>query len=401
MVVKKAYGIIKNYKTYFKDVWNILDIVIIVMSVVCILLFVYRIILVGQFLEQLENRRHNEFLTYYWMFHLEDLLSALAGLLVCIATVRLWKLLRFGVKFIVLERTILYSAVSLLCMIICHLIFLLAFGFIGHLLFGPYSNDFKDATKSVNSLTFHSLNLHSLDYQLISDVHGNIGIIYYSLFMIGTLTITTLYVTIIMMGYEESCMQFSNQRKYTVQSFVKDELWYLFDLWRARTRKRRLRAGGDDEEPESSELEKVYPKSDEFRYADCHAISRNRMNAMNAIAKSVIVTKVLHAKTTDTSLMKDTVYYLFVHDRLEDEKSERFLEANDNGKVVLVDDNRLCQMEAIVNSICGGRGKEKQVKKFFEAQITIERFDNILNSLEVILRVMKNVNIADPGEKMN
>lgn len=247
-----------------------MDIIIIVMSLFCILLFMYRITLVGHFLKQLETRRHNEFIDYFWLFDLEDMLSALAGLLVCIATVRLWKLLRFGVKFIVLEKTLIHSAFPLLCMMLYQLVFLLAFGFVGYLLFGAYSRDFKDTSKAINSLTFHSLGLFNLDYKLLSDIHGVIGVLYYSLYMIVTTTIYTLYVTVIIMAYEEISMEFSNPRRYTVQRFVKDELLCVYDLWRARSRGRRLRAGGDDVQ----EWDKIYPKADEFRYADCHAITK-------------------------------------------------------------------------------------------------------------------------------
>lgn len=396
MIFKKAYGIVKSYKTYLKSFWNIMDLIIIAMSIFCILLFMYRITLVGHFLKQLEVSRNNEFIDYSWLFDLDDMLSVLAGLLVCIATIRLWKLLRFGIKFIILEKTIIYSAFPLLCMMLYQLVFLLAFGFVGYLLFGPYSRDFKDTTKAINSLTFHSLNLYSLDYKSLSDAHGSIGIFYYSFYMIVTTTIYTLYVTVIIMAYEESSMEFSSQRRYTVQRFLKDELLYVHDLWRARSKRRRLRAGGDADQ----EWEKIYPKADDVRYADCYAITKKRMNAMNNVAKSIIATKILHSKP-DVVLMKDTVRSLFDRDGPQDLKSERFLQANEGGDIVLVDDKRLCQMEVTVSKMLNVSEKQKPAPKYFEAKVTTERFDNILESLKVISSILKSVNIAEPGEKMD
>lgn len=393
MTFKKAYGLVKSYKSYLKSIWNIMDIAIIIMSVSCIILFMYRVTLVGRFLKQLEVRKHNEFIDYFWLFDLDDILSALAGLLVCIATVRLWKLLRFGVKFIVLEKTIINSAFPLLCMMLYQLVFLLAFGFVGYLLFGSYSLDFKDPSKAINSLTFHSLNLYRLDYELLTGIHGHIGVIYYSLFMVVTTTIYTLYVTVIIMAYEETSMEFSNQRRYTVQRFIKEELMCLYDLWRARARGRRLRAGGDTE----PEFEKVYPKTDEFRYADCYATSKNKMKAMNIVARSIIATKVLRGQP-DTALMRDAVHSLFRRDAPTDVKSERFLQTTEGGHVVLVDDKRLCQMEVIVSTMCNAGVKRKVNPNYFEAKVTTERFDYILDSLKVISSILKGVNVAEPGE---
>src|SRR5699024_8376763 len=50
----------------------------------------------------------------FYLFYLEDFLAVFAAILICVATVRLWKFLRFGMFFKILERTLARSFVPLL-----------------------------------------------------------------------------------------------------------------------------------------------------------------------------------------------------------------------------------------------------------------------------------------------
>lgn len=121
---------------------------------------------------------------------------------------------------------------------------------------------------------------------------------------------------------------------------------------------------------------------------------------MNNVARAIISKKVMRGKP-DVALMRDAVYSLFNRDKPTDVKSERFLQTSDGGDVALVDDKRLCQMEVLVSSMFNVSEKRNVAQNYFEAKVTTERFDYILESLTVISSILKGVNVAEPGEKMD
>lgn len=386
MIVKEVMEMVFNVKHYFKSLWNAVDICIILMTFGCIIVYLVWQHSIRRLLDTLEELNHNQYVSYSSLFQTQDILTAMSGALICVATVRLWKFLRFVEKFRIMERTLLYAAVPFLAMFIFHLITLLGFVFVGYLFFGTYTKDFKSIQSSINTLVFHSIGVYyDLDFETLDDVHGIIGFFYYVLYMFFTITVFSLYVTIIIMANTRARVSFSNKRKYyTVKDFVKDEVLYYFDLCRVKAKRHRLRAGGIGD----NVYDKIYPKADAHRYAKCSAITTNRMNAMTAVARAVIKNH-YYANVEDPMFIGDVVYYFNSKDRQNDPKAEIFFKSRKDDDVKLVDDRRLMQMEIVTRRMLTGQDVDYTLRE------STVKFDYIKDSLNVALSIINSIAIDD------
>lgn len=383
---KNLFKIYKTGKSYFKIMWNYVDAAIIAMSFACIILFLQRIGMILSFLRRVEQMKNNEHVSYSKLFFVEDLICVLGGILICIATVRLWKFLRFSPRFVVLEKTLLYAAIPLLALLFFHMLLVLAFANAGLVFFGLYSKGFRDVTSSVSTLVFHSLGLYpDFDFDTMTNQHSGFGIVYYISYMLLIMVIYSVYVTIIMIASEQSRTEFSNQTQYyTMQRYVRDVGSYYLELLRVRLKRDRLRGGTDQSTPK---VRKIYPKALEHRYADCVTTTTTRMNAMATLAKAVVKTRYFPNEDIDYQLMAEVVSCLTVPHKLGESKDEIFIVSDDAKDVTLVDDYRLLQMEAVVESMLAVRSDQM-------CPVTLPKFDYIAESLEVVLDLISGINIV-------
>ncbi|KAJ8952129.1 hypothetical protein NQ318_018465 [Aromia moschata] len=390
---KILYKIVRKKKLVFKDTWHVVDMVIILMSVSCLFLYAERSELVKQFLSKIEKSQHNEFINYFHLLYAETTLTVLAAVLVFIATLRLWKLLRFMVIIKVVEKTLILAAVPILCLFLRHIIIILCFMVTGVLLFGDQSDDFQTLLDAFETLLLLSVNFMS-DFNLDVVNHG-LAYFYYSAFTVLMLVYITLYVTVITIFYAEAQVYYSNLEGYTVKDYVKEQYDYYTELGRVRWKSTRLRAGSNEARQD------VYPKADEQRYADCLTVPSNRMRGMGLVARCVVRNankrKVNAAVITneDADVIKRTIVNLF---RSNSNKIEIFFMGNDeNDKVKLVDDMTLLRMEKVVKALLKkGEGdadsaKVKELyKKLMERQA--KEINVILESLGVILDTLNKIN---------
>lgn len=411
MLLKGLYMATKSFKTFIKEPWNVVDIVIILMSFACIGIYVHRSYLVGDFLSQVEMSRHNKFVNYFNLIYMEELFTIIAALLICVATIRLWKLLRFGVIFKIMERTLILSLPLLAAVTICHTIIVLMFAYSGLILFGSNSYDFRDTTATFTSLMLLSLNLYQqFNFEYIQEAHGGLGYAYYTFYMLITLTITTLYIAVIVISYEESCNYYSELRPYyTVQKYIQDECTYIKELIRRNWKFMRL-AGGEDNNAEDEHFEKkVTPKSDEHRYADSIIVPIRKMFAMSLIARCVIYNRnkrkeMMSEKSEyEIELMKKIVLQFYGKPSISKRNLISFVIYEQKNKIKFVSNCRILQMEGIVNYILNkGTLKNSRVEVFDEMNQSVlpprtngeqlEYFEEILKS---ILRVINNITITN------
>ena len=91
---------------YFLDIWNYMDIIIVIIGYVCILLFFQRNEVANRIISFLNTHNHNEYVSFTDAIYWDEMINAMAALLVCLSTIRLWKFLRFGFYFRIFENTI-------------------------------------------------------------------------------------------------------------------------------------------------------------------------------------------------------------------------------------------------------------------------------------------------------
>ncbi|CAG9819188.1 unnamed protein product [Phaedon cochleariae] len=388
-VLKLIVKIAKKKKLIFKDIWYIVDILIISMSLCCIFLYMHRTHLVKIFLEKLENAKHNEFINYFHLFYAENVLTSLAAMLVFLATMRLWKLMRFLVIIRIVEKTLALSAVPLFCLFICHLVVLIMFTFAGTILFGDQGFDFKDIPDTLMTMTLLSLCLHEkFD---MSVLRTPLHYLYYSLYMVVSLFIVNLFVAIITICYGDAQIYYSNDDSYSVFHYLKDQFSYYTGLLQIRAET--LRGGSDSRIPEAKPM--VSPKADEHRYAKCLTVPKTRFDGMVTVALTTLRNKLKKDTLTEDNedLMKKTIVDLF---RDETEDQEFFFISNIQGsKTRLVDDLKFLKMEKIVaqllnkSSVPQSERDEELYKEILKKNS--RRMDRISSNLEVMLEALKKI----------
>ncbi|XP_017842055.1 polycystin-2 [Drosophila busckii] len=106
---KSLIGTLWHEPRQFKRVWNIVDVLIIGLNVLILGLFIKKEVLTEALLKKVEGSSTLHFLDYREPARVQNINEILTGCLVCLATLRLWKVMQFASVFKLFTST-LYSA---------------------------------------------------------------------------------------------------------------------------------------------------------------------------------------------------------------------------------------------------------------------------------------------------
>ncbi|CAF4587465.1 unnamed protein product [Rotaria sp. Silwood1] len=161
---------------YFKTIWNILDVVIILISYVCIAFNIYRQIKVGQILDELLKDQKTfadfEFLTY-WQTQFNNIIA----FTVFLAWIKIFKYVSFNKTMTQLSTTLSRCAKDVLGFSIMFMIVFLAYAQLGYLLFGTMVDDYK--TFAISIFTLFRIILGDFDFDAILEAHRILGPIFF------------------------------------------------------------------------------------------------------------------------------------------------------------------------------------------------------------------------------
>lgn len=152
-------SVIRNdkLKELYKSAWNIFDTILIIFSIIMIIFFFVRSTIVEKLLKRLENVRNNEFVSFEPVLLFDYVVSYLSALLVCIALVRIWKVLHFSSKFRVFTITLKRAAGELFATVCCMGIFFIAFGLAICLINGNHSEALKNPYSAITQSVAYGL----------------------------------------------------------------------------------------------------------------------------------------------------------------------------------------------------------------------------------------------------
>ncbi|XP_017773211.1 PREDICTED: location of vulva defective 1-like [Nicrophorus vespilloides] len=291
MIGRSIVLFVKEKKRFFKDFWHIFDIILFILGVIMILLFFYRHKIIKRLMNELSTSNNNHFVNYFPLVMVGRANVFITATLLALATIRLWKFLRFAKVFQIMERTIRRMALDIFIILIYHCFIYIMFALYLHVMFGDSYELFKTVPQTITTLFLISLNFFDhFDHEGLS-TYGSTIYLVYSIFMITSVFFTTIYCTIIIIGFEESKIYFSNRSlQYTILDHIKDESVYYREVCKRQNINLRLRAGNDNDDNNSDEFEeeKVTPKEYCKRYADCFTMTNDKMLVMRLVAISII-----------------------------------------------------------------------------------------------------------------
>lgn len=141
-LIEEAIEIQKHRLSYFKTFWNILDVVILGIAIVCIVFNIYRQVKVANMLEKLlEN--DNQFVDFDLLAYWQELFNIAVGFMSFLAWIKVFKYVSFNKTMTQLSLTLSRCAKDVVGFAIMFFIVFLAYAQLGYLIFGTQVEDFS------------------------------------------------------------------------------------------------------------------------------------------------------------------------------------------------------------------------------------------------------------------
>lgn len=138
-----------------RSMWNKVDLVILLLNVMVASLIIIQEIIVTSLLARVEGASKLEFLDFRRPARLHNLSSIMIGFLVCLTTLRLWKVLQFANVFQLFSAALYAAWQALASTALIIVIFLMAFGFAVAIINGNNTGNFIHIYRSIiTSLCF-------------------------------------------------------------------------------------------------------------------------------------------------------------------------------------------------------------------------------------------------------
>ena len=147
-MVEEIIEIKKHKFSYFKSFWNILDVLVIVISLVCVAFSIYRSISVTNKLESL-LQDPEAFPSFDFISFWQVVFNAGLAFNVFFAWIKVFKYISFNKTMTQLSSTLAACAKDLAGFFVMFFIIFLAFAQLGYLIFGTQVKDFSEFKKAM------------------------------------------------------------------------------------------------------------------------------------------------------------------------------------------------------------------------------------------------------------
>ncbi|XP_066139300.1 polycystin-1-like protein 2 [Euwallacea fornicatus] len=376
--------IAKKKKAYFYNVWSILDVIIVLLTFLSMYLYYARLSRIRTYVSTLSTTKNNEFVNYFDLFGADNTLTLMSATLVFVATLRIWKLLRFMVIVKIAEKTIKDAGLSLLICLTYQLLLLVAFSFGGIDLFGGESKDFRNLHTTFTNLLLMSLNLCP-NFNLVALYRHPLGVAFYISFMLVSFFFFNIYIAIISLHYADAKNFYlddsSSVHKYLVEKWT----YYKYLLL---TKVAKLRGGQDTTK---NSLLIIKPKYGE-RYENCFAIPKERLDAM-ALITICVLRNIEKERVVDFELISKTIMALFTK---ESSRKEMFFPTGDSRNITFVDDRKICQIADICEvlaNFCVPMRRAARGQHASAIERRLNRLDTLIENAKILLSVVNNIKI--------
>ncbi|XP_069123530.1 polycystin-2-like isoform X2 [Argopecten irradians] len=209
-IVEESLEIKKHKLSYFKNVWNILDILVILIAILCVAFDVYRTVEVDNklsvLLENPDKYADFEFLSY-WQTRFDNAIA----IAVFLAWIKIFKYISFNKTMTQLSSTLGRCAKDLAGFAVMFFIIFLAFTQLGYLLFGTQVKDFSNFQNSF--FTLFRIILGDFDFHQLEAANRILGPIFFMLFVFFVFfVLINMFLAIINDTYSEVKGDMANQK---------------------------------------------------------------------------------------------------------------------------------------------------------------------------------------------
>ncbi|XP_052762076.1 polycystic kidney disease 2-like 1 protein isoform X3 [Mya arenaria] len=209
-MVEEAIEIKKHKCSYFKSVWNILDILVIIIMIMCVSFNVYRTLKVDELLQDLLNKP-DQYANFEFLSYGQEQFDNAIAIAVFLAWIKIFKYISFNKTMTQLSSTLGKCAKDLAGFAVMFFIIFLAFTQLGYLLFGTQVKDFSNFQNSF--FTLFRIILGDFDFDQLEAAHRILGPIFFMLFVFFVFfVLINMFLAIINDTYSEVKGDMANQK---------------------------------------------------------------------------------------------------------------------------------------------------------------------------------------------
>lgn len=150
--IKKFIQIYKTRCEFFQDKWQVFDLVIIVLTSVCIGVYFARLILTNITMSKFSENK-NRFVNFSHIAVTDEILSAMIATLVFLSTLRLLRVLSYNKRLIELASVLTHAFKELVGCAVMFGIVYFAYVAAGYLFFGRYLHTYKDLLVAMTTIS--------------------------------------------------------------------------------------------------------------------------------------------------------------------------------------------------------------------------------------------------------
>lgn len=208
-LVEEFLEIKKLKLTYLKEFWNILDLLVLAISICCIIFNVYRTMVVNSMLEGILSNP-NVFINFEFLSWAQDIFNSAMAIMVFAAWIKIFKYLSFNKTMTQLSSTLGACAKDLGGFAIMFFIIFLAFAQLGYLIFGTQVADFSSFQTSI--FTLFRIILGDFNFQALQQANRVLGPAYFILYVFFVFfVLLNMFLAIINDTYSEVKSDMMNQ----------------------------------------------------------------------------------------------------------------------------------------------------------------------------------------------
>ncbi|ESO05739.1 hypothetical protein HELRODRAFT_171406 [Helobdella robusta] len=208
-IVEEILEIKKLRCSYFKEFWNVLDIVVLLISICCIGFNIYCFLEVRKILDKVSTNP-NVYVDFDFISYWQVVFNAATAIMVFFAWIKIFKYISFNKSMSQLSSTLGASAKDLGGFAIMFFIIFLAFAQLGYLMFGTQAVDFS--TYSYSIFTLFRIILGDFNFQALQQANRVLGPIYFILYVFFVFfVLLNMFLAIINDTYSEVKAELADQ----------------------------------------------------------------------------------------------------------------------------------------------------------------------------------------------
>ena len=212
-------------KEYFRSIWNILQLILVLLILSCIVVFFLRLAMVEELLTSLEEN-HERFIHFDTVVFVDNILANLIAFVVFLSWLRVIKFLQFNRRLSFLQDTLGKIAKPLATYSVVLLTVFFAYVHSGYLLFSRDLETFINLKSSFTSLC--SLFMGHFDFSSLQNSNRIIGPLFlFSALFFGGFIIINLLIVLILESFWVVKMA-SRANQYELLEYIKKHLRYWF-----------------------------------------------------------------------------------------------------------------------------------------------------------------------------